>query len=135
MALKWRNGYYGIYRVDDLPAILANVAWGTDRPNVARWHTEIRKLDYFISRDKDWAKKFHTWRMDWSKDSVNLYLDEELLNTTLLNQTLNADGYNPFLQPHFLLLNLTIGGNGGTPADTTSAIKYEVDYVRIYQKQ
>jgi hypothetical protein len=58
-----------------------------------------------------------------------------LLNTTLLSQTLNADGSNPFLHPHYILLNLALGSNGGDPSSTVFPIKYEIDYVRIYQTQ
>jgi beta-glucanase (GH16 family) len=123
------------YRVDEVPNLLANVAWGTHKPYVAKWHTEKRKLSDFTSGDPDWVNKFHVWKMDWNKDSINLFLDNTLLNTTLLNQTLNADGTNPFLQPHFLLLNLAIGGNGGDPSKTSAPIKFEVDYVRVYQKR
>ena len=74
--------------------------------------------------------------MDWNKDSINLYLDNELLNYTLLNQTINASGVtpqNPFLQKHYFLLNLAIGGAGGDPSQTTFPLKYEVDYIRVYQ--
>ncbi len=42
--------------------------------------------------------------MDWTPESINLYLDDELLNSTSLSETINPDGKNPFLQPHFLLL-------------------------------
>jgi len=74
--------------------------------------------------------------MDWNKDSICLYLDNELLNYTLLNQTINAPGVspqNPFLQKHYFLLNLAIGSNGGDPSQTTFPLKYEVDYIRVYQ--
>jgi len=71
--------------------------------------------------------------MDWNKDSINLFLDDQLLNTIQLNLTVNPDGFNPFLQPHYLLLNLALGSNGGDPAKTLFPIKYEVDYVRVYQ--
>ena len=54
--------------------------------------------------------------MDWNKDSISLFLDDQLLNTTSLNETINPDGFNPFLQPHYILLNLAIGGNGGDPS-------------------
>ena len=40
---------------------------------------------------------------------------------------------NPHRQPHFLLLNLAIGANGGKPRASTSGYKYEVDYIRVYQ--
>jgi beta-glucanase (GH16 family) len=50
----------------------------------------------------------------------------------------NADGsgVNPFQQPHYILVNLAIGGDqGGDPAGTSFPAKYEVDYVRVYQKK
>lgn len=122
------------YRYQQQPTILANVAWGTGKPYVARWHTERFRLTHFTSRDADWANKFHIWRMDWDKDEIKLYLDDELLNTTILDTTLNADGTNPFLKPQYILINLALGGNGGDPAGTKRPIKYEVDYVRVYQK-
>lgn len=121
------------YRVKDSPSILANLAWGTSDKGGPNWKTRILPLSHFVGKDPDWAKKFHVWRMDWNKDSVNLYLDDVLLNTGVLNQTLNQDKTNPFLQPHYLLLNLAIGANGGDPGKTAFPIKYEVDYVRYYK--
>jgi beta-glucanase (GH16 family) len=112
---------------------LANVAWGTSQRSVAKWDGEKRPLSAFTSVDPDWVKKFHIWRMDWNKDSINLYLDDVLLNTCLLNQTINADGTNPFTNPQYLLLNLALGSNGGDPDKTSFPIKFEVDYVRVYQ--
>ena len=122
------------YRVKDVPTILANVAWGTSQKYIAKWDEKKVPLEYFTSKDTDWVKKFHIWRMDWTKQSIDLYLDEELINTTSLRETVNADGSNPFVKEQYLLLNLAIGGNGGKPANTTSSIRYEVDYVRIYQQ-
>jgi len=123
------------YRVNNVPTILANVAWGTAKQYVAKWNTQRTPLAHFLERDKDWPAKFHVWRMDWSKDSINLYLDDELLNTTLLSKTLNADSSNPFIQPQYLLLNLALGENGGDPTRAKFPIKYEVDYVRYYKKE
>lgn len=120
------------YRVKGVATILANVAWGTEKQYVAKWDEAKIPLAKFLAKDKDWPKKFHIWRMDWDKDAINLYLDDELLNKTALSETLNADGSNPFVEEQYLLLNLALGGNGGKPA--SDLIKYEVDYVRIYQK-
>ena len=122
------------YRVDNVPTILANAAWGRAGNGGPVWDTKRIPLSYFIQKDADWPKKFHVWRMDWNKDSISLYLDNELLNTTPLSQTLNPDGQNPFMQPHYLLLNLALGSNGGDPANSKFPIKYEVDYVRYYKK-
>jgi hypothetical protein len=52
---------------------------------------------------------------------------------TILSETINPDGSNPFTKPQYLLLNLALGKNGGDPAKTKFPIKYEVDYVRVYQ--
>jgi beta-glucanase (GH16 family) len=123
------------YRLKGVPTILANIAWGSKQPNVPKWDMGTKPLTYFTNRDSNWVSKFHVWRMDWNKDSINLYLDDELLNTALPNETLNADSTNPFLQPHFLLLNLALGGHGGDPSNTQRPIKFEVDYVRVYQKK
>jgi len=121
------------YRVSNVPTILANVANGTSQPNVAKWHSEKIPLSEFISCDSLWVKKFHIWRMDWTKESVKLYLDDVLLNTTFLSETINPDGTNPFTSPQYILLNMALGGNGGDPEKTIFPIKYEIDYVRVYQ--
>jgi len=122
------------YRVKDTPTILANVAWGTEKRFVARWNTKMISLNNFTDKDPNWVKKFHTWRMDWSAAAIKLYLDDELLNETLLTGTINPDGSNPFSRPQYLLLNLALGRNGGDPAGSKMPVKYEVDYVRVYQK-
>jgi len=123
------------YRVKGVPTILANFAWGTTQRSVAKWDGLKKSLSDFTANDPDWTKKFHVWRMDWNKDSISLFLDDQLLNTTLLRETINPDGFNPFLQPHYILLNLAIGANGGDPSKTRFPMKYEVDYVRVYQNK
>jgi hypothetical protein len=71
--------------------------------------------------------------MDWTKDSISLFLDDLLLNSQKLSETINPNGVNPFMQPHYILLNLAIGGQGKDPAKSRFPITYEVDYVRVYQ--
>ena len=115
--------------------LLANVAWGTDKRFVGKWHTVKKPIAEF--KDPEWSKAFHVWRMDWDEQAIRLYVDGELLNETDLAETINGDEArrNPFRQEHYLLLNLAIGGdNGGDPSGTKFPSKYEVDYVRIYQK-
>lgn len=123
------------YLKSNIQSILANVAWGTATRWEAKWDGSNKPLSYFLNRDPLWPQKFHTWRMDWTKDSIRLYLDDELLNYTLLNQTLNGitPPVNPFLQKHYFLLNLAIGSNGGNPSKSVFPITYEVDYIRVYQ--
>jgi beta-glucanase (GH16 family) len=121
------------YRIENAPTILANTAWGTAQQFIGKWHTQRIPFAHFAAKDPDWNKKFHVWKMDWTPEFIKLYLDDELLNETSLSETINPDGFNPFQQTHYLLLNLALGGNGGNPEQSNFPISYEVDYVRIYQ--
>tara|TARA_B100000378_G_C18049726_1_gene412942 strand:+ start:1601 stop:2449 length:849 start_codon:yes stop_codon:yes gene_type:complete len=122
------------YLVDQKPAILANAAWKGETSYIS-WDSEKIPFSEFLQKDPKWADKYHIWKMDWTADSIKIYLDNQLLNTIDLTTTKNPDGFNPFHQPHYILLNLAIGGNGGDPSNTSFPRKYEVDYVRVYQKK
>ena len=140
--MEWpSNGEIDImeyYRIKGIPHILANAAWGTDTRYSAKWRTKAIPFSDFTTKDKDWGDKFHIWRMDWDEQSIKLYLDDELLNAIPLSETINGtlgNHKNPFKQPHYLLLNLALGGqHGGEPAAEAFPMKYEIDYVRVYQK-
>lgn len=122
------------YRVKGIPTILANAAWADENMRSV-WDEEKVPLAHFMAKDPDWDQKFHSWKMDWTEGHIRLYLDDELLNEIDLSKTLNPHGFNPFHQPHYILLNLAIGANGGDPAATNFPRRYEVDYVRVYQKE
>lgn len=122
------------YLVKGAPTILANAAWAHERERAA-WNEATVPFAHFLDKDPRWPEKFHIWKMDWTEDYIRLYLDDELLNEVDLSQTLNPDGFNPFHQPHYILLNLAIGSNGGDPSSTEFPRKYEIDYVRVYQKK
>ena len=68
-----------------------------------------------------------------------LRFDDELINEMLLSETVNGSigNYrNPFRQSHYLLLNLAVGGDNGGPVEVDAyPMRYEIDYVRIYQKK
>lgn len=115
--------------------LLANVAWAGEQRWVAVWDDVKIPLTEF--KDAEWSKKFHVWWMDWDADNIKLYVDDVLLNTVDLSKTFNKDkeGRNPLRQPHYIILNLAIGGtSGGDPASTQFPARFEVDYVRVYQK-
>ncbi len=122
------------YRVEDEPTMLGNIAWASEEPWTPVWDTRTLPLSHFLDKDPEWPKKFHVWRMEWNQERIQIYLDDELINTTFLKTAVNADGSRPFHQPHYLLLNLAIGSNGGNPDLSDFPITYEVDFVRIYQE-
>jgi beta-glucanase (GH16 family) len=115
--------------------LLANVAWAGDGPSRTNWddsRTPIEELG-----DAGWSDEFHVWRMDWDEREIRIYVDDVLLNSVDLDTTFNedAEGRNPLRQPHYIVLNLAIGGtNGGDPSRTEFPGRLEVDYVRVYQR-
>lgn len=129
------------YIKNGVPSILANACWSSDKEWTAVWDESVTPFTYFTNKDADWADKYHIWRMDWDKDYIRLYLGGELLNEIDLSQTQNqgfgGNNENPFNNQvegfgDYILLNLAIGSNGGTPVDGTFPLKYKVDYVRVY---
>jgi beta-glucanase (GH16 family) len=123
-------------------SLLANVGWhvrdkadnAPGRQQGVVWWDDLRKpIESF--NDPEWHTKFHVWRMDWDADHIKIYVDDELLKHVEIKHSVSRSGTSPFRQPHYLLLNLAIGGHGGDPAKTQFPARMEVDYVRIYQKQ
>lgn len=121
------------YVVDGQATILANAAWAHEHLRAA-WDEAKIPFSQFLQKDPAWADKFHIWKMEWDECFIKLYLDDELLNEIDLSLTKNPDGFNPFHQPHYILLNLAIGSNGGDPSATNFPRTYQVDYVRVFQK-
>lgn len=113
--------------------LLANIAHGTGKPFTARWFSNRKALKTFPS---GWSRHFHVWRMDWDEKAVRLYVDDLLMNEVPLDSLVNPNGVNPFKQPHYILLNMAVGGdNGGDPGRTGFPRKYLIDYVRVYQRE
>jgi beta-glucanase (GH16 family) len=115
--------------------ILANIAVGTAKRFNAHWFSHTVNVDSLGG--EQWASAFHIWRMDWDEKEIALYMDDDLLLKIPMDQLYNRNGApHPFKQPHYMLLNLAIGGdNGGDPEGTAFPNRYEIDYVRVYQKQ
>ena len=81
-----------------------------------------------------WGDNFHVWAMEWDATTINLYLDDKMVNTYAVS-TAGTGTSNPYDHKKFyVLVNLAIGANGGDPSNTTFPITYQVDYVRVYQK-
>ena len=117
--------------------LLANVASGTAKRWNANWSGKSIKTQD-LGGDK-WLNEFHLWRMDWDTESIRLYVDDKLLNETKLADTYNANPKwgpkNPFHHPHYLIINLALGGdNGGDMEKAKLPAEYFIDYVRVYQR-
>jgi len=130
--------FYDYRRV---PSIYANACWAGRDPEGSEWNASHMPFRHFTERDAAWADSFHVWRMDWTPEFIRIYLDGELLNEFDLSTTFNGpydtkgDG-NPFHRPHYLLLNLALKDYAYRPlAPQMLPLKYEIDYVRLYQPE
>jgi beta-glucanase (GH16 family) len=115
--------------------LLANVAWGGAKRFEPIWADSRKPIESF--NDPAWSSAFHVWRMDWDERAIVLSVDGQRLNEVDLKRTVNQDGTgtNPFHQPHYLLVNLAVGGTqGGDPSKTSFPARCEIDYVRVYQR-
>lgn len=116
--------------------LLANVAWGGPPPGRPIWDDVRKPLASFA--DPEWSKKFHVWRMLWDEHSIRLSVDDVWMNDVDVDRTTNQDGsgLNPLRQPQYMLANLAVGGtSGGDPSSTVFPARYEIDYIRVYQRQ
>jgi len=114
--------------------VLANVFWGGPR----RWEPRSRVHRFAVKDfgDPDWGSRFHDWRMDWSAEAIEITLDGRPLCRFDLDATENEDrrGGNPLRRPQHLLLSLAIGSQGGDPTETAFPARFEVDYVRVFER-
>lgn len=74
------------------------------------------------------TEDFHSYVLVWDADRIDIYVDQTLV--VRMNNTENV----PFDNPHYLLLNVAMGGSLGGPVPTSfEQDQMEIDYVRIYQ--
>lgn len=74
------------------------------------------------------TEEFHVYSLEWTSSSMIARIDDKVVF-----ELSNTDD-KPFDNPHYLLLNLALGGNlGGEVSGNFSEDTLEIDYVRIYQ--
>jgi len=78
---------------------------------------------------------FHVYAAEWTPDRIDIFVDNQKYQSFDTSKADNG-GQNPFRKPHFLILNLALGGAWGGPVidDSIFPQRMVVDYVRVYQK-
>jgi len=110
--------------------VLANVC----KPNgsTCGWSSVTKQVS---TLGADWPNQFHIWVMEWDVSKIDLYLDGTLMNHFNVADAVPSGTTNPYVaRPVYIIVNLALGANGGDPANTTFPVRYEVDYVRVYQR-
>ena len=120
--------------------IMENVGFD---PNVihANVHTEqythvkgTNKGDKIIVEAPD--ADFHKYSVEWGPEQIDFFLDD-IKYFSFKNEHTGEAAW-PFDQPFYLILNLAIGGAWGGQKGLDESIfpqTYEVDYVKVYQKE
>lgn len=76
---------------------------------------------------------FHIYAVDWTPQRMDFFFDDRLWRSFDVAQATEADG-NPYHKPHYLILNLALGGDwGGAIDDSFLPQRFLIDYVRVYE--
>jgi beta-glucanase (GH16 family) len=101
--------------------------------SAAHWeYNELHETDGLtLDHPSDLDGSFHIYRMEWTPTAITTYIDNIQI------WTMNISGIPELHEPHFLLLNLAVGGihtgicdSGGITAPFPA--EFRVDYLRIF---
>lgn len=102
-----------------------------------RTNTSEYALPGFRSKDPHWCEKWHVWSISWTDQLMAIYLDGELLNVHVVEQSCNpsfVEPRYPYREPMYLLMNLALAKH---PFDAEAEPQYPsrflIDYVRYYK--
>lgn len=82
------------------------------------------------------ADSFATYTLEWDESALKLFVDGEFVKAFSKKDDLAEFSPYPFDKPHFMILNLAIGGMWGGQKGIDPGIfpaKFEIEYVRVYQ--
>ncbi|MEI8310548.1 MAG: glycoside hydrolase family 16 protein [Verrucomicrobiota bacterium] len=88
-----------------------------------------------LHRVPDAATSFHVYAVEWFPDRIDFFVDDARYLT--YTKADSNDGTWPFDKPHFLMVNLAVGGAWGGHLgvdETAFPQRYEIEYVRVYQE-
>lgn len=81
------------------------------------------------------STEFHVYEVEWLPDKIRFLVDGVVKWTYRPTDYLSCPTEKewPFDKPFHLILNIAIGGWGGTPYAGFAEERMEIDYVRVYQ--
>ena len=114
-------------RGDNKNEILGTFHWGaTSPPHDYGSFGETKSTSQLGISDV--TSNFHLYSLVWNAAELKIYVDNNFL--TSLSNSSNI----PFDNPHYLILNVAMGGNlGGNIPSNFDQDVMEIDYVRFYQ--
>lgn len=98
-------------------------------------HTKKNGRGNSILADAPWSG-FHVYAVEWYEDRMEFFFDDQ--RYFVYQKESDDPAVWPFARPHYLILNLAIGGAwGGAKGVDRSLLphRYEIDHVRYYQRR
>ncbi|MGV3617485.1 MAG: glycoside hydrolase family 16 protein [Fimbriimonas sp.] len=98
-------------------------------------YNHVRKTGKGAAIDFPTPEEWHVYGMEWYPDRVDFFLDGK--KTFSFAKEKDDKDVWPFDKPHYLIINLAIGGGWGGEKGVDDGIfpaRYEIDYVRYYEK-
>ncbi|MBN1901561.1 glycoside hydrolase family 16 protein, partial [Candidatus Sumerlaeota bacterium] len=85
-----------------------------------------------LQTEEPW-NDFHVYAIEWREVRIDFFFDEIKYHTFVIDKAGKGED-NPFRKPHYLLINLALGGSWGGPIDDSILPqKYLIDYVRVFE--
>lgn len=80
------------------------------------------------------VNEFHDYSVEWANDSIKWFLDGVQYHSVCIKDSINSTA--ELHKPHYIILNLAIGGEWPKDPDETTQFPDTVfvDYVRVFQK-
>ena len=120
--------------------IMENVGYD---PNVIHANVHTKSYNHVQNTGKgdkitiqDPFKDFHVYSIEWYKDRIEFFVDSK--KYFVFNNEGKGNDTWPFDKPHYLILNLAIGGGWGGREGIDDNIfpqKYFIDYVKVYERE
>ena len=118
--------------------IMENVGYD---PDVVHGNVHTKAYNHVINTNKGNKiiiekpySNFHVYAVEWYKDRIEFFIDDQRY-FVFQNENMGSETW-PFDKPHYLILNLAIGGGWGGQKGIDDSIfpqKYYIDYVRVYE--
>jgi beta-glucanase (GH16 family) len=88
---------------------------------------ELKRSSATWKASVDLSKDFHVYALEWEPNEIRWYVDDNLIHSTRIGIP---------HKPHYIILNTAVGGDwpGNPDATTTFPQLFDIDYVRVYQR-
>lgn len=80
--------------------------------------------------------QFNVYAVEWQPGKIEFLVNDVVYHTRVTGDFPNYEGFGPFNQPFYIIINLAVGGhfdNYREPSDSDFPAKLEIDWVRVYE--